>query len=295
MLFSQRKFFVSFIIAMLFLLVVALISYQSTQRFFATGRQVAHTQEAIRILDLLQMNLLKAEYANRDYVITGDENNVDQYQTSVNSVTADLENLRQLTSDNPNQQQKLDGLESIIAEKLTVMGKITNFRRDNNIAEVEAIRPRGAFLREDILRRLEELKEEERMLISEEYADSELIGQRNMLLSLVGFAISFALLLVVFHLLNHNINKRKQAELKQEKLIKKLEAALGEVRTLQGMLPICSYCKSIRDDQNFWQGVENYISKHTEAQFSHGICPNCYEKIVKPALEEMKRRKQAGR
>ena len=205
MLFSQRKFFVSFIIAMLFLLVVALISYQSTQRFFATERQVAHTQEAIRILDLLQMNLLKAEYANRDYVITGDENNVDQYQTSVNSVTADLENLRQLTSDNPNQQQKLDGLESIIAEKLTVMGKITNFRRDNNIAEVEAIRPRGAFLREDILRRLEELTEEERMLISEEYADSELIGQRNMLLSLVGFAISFALLLVVFYLLNSTL------------------------------------------------------------------------------------------
>ena len=61
------------------------------------------------------------------------------------------------------------------------------------------------------------------------------------------------------------------------------------------LLPICSYCKSIRDDQNSWQGVENYISEHTEAQFSHSICPICYEKIVKPELEEMKRRRQKDR
>jgi len=61
------------------------------------------------------------------------------------------------------------------------------------------------------------------------------------------------------------------------------------------LLPICSYCKSIRDDQNSWHGVENYILKHTEAQFSHSICPNCYEKIVKPELEEMKQRRQEGR
>jgi CHASE3 domain sensor protein len=55
--------------------------------------------------------------------MTGDNNNVDQYQTSVISVTADLETLTQLTADNPNQQQKLGGVESIVAEKLTVMGK----------------------------------------------------------------------------------------------------------------------------------------------------------------------------
>jgi len=126
------------------------------------------------------------------------------------------------------------------------------------------------------------MKNVERMLFSEEQADSELIGQRNMFISLVSFAVSFALLLGVFYLLNHDINKRRQVEQKREKLIKKLETTLGEIRTLQGLLPICSYCKSIRDDQNFWQGVENYISKHTEAQFSHSICPNCYEKIVKP-------------
>lgn len=63
---------------------------------------MGHTQEAFRLLDLLQMDLLKAEYANRNCVMTGDENSVDQYQTSINLVTADLENLRQLPADTPN-------------------------------------------------------------------------------------------------------------------------------------------------------------------------------------------------
>jgi sigma-B regulation protein RsbU (phosphoserine phosphatase) len=51
------------------------------------------------------------------------------------------------------------------------------------------------------------------------------------------------------------------------------------------LLPICSYCKKIRDDQNYWQQVEAYISSHTDAQFSHGVCPDCYERILRPEME----------
>jgi DNA-binding response OmpR family regulator len=64
-----------------------------------------------------------------------------------------------------------------------------------------------------------------------------------------------------------------------------LEEALARVKQLQGLLPICSYCKKIRNDQNYWQQVESYLSEHSEAQFSHGICPECYENVVKPELE----------
>jgi hypothetical protein len=61
------------------------------------------------------------------------------------------------------------------------------------------------------------------------------------------------------------------------------------VRTLQQILPICSYCKKIRDDENYWQSVEDYISRHTEATFSHGICPTCYEKEVAPQFQDTRR------
>ena len=63
-----------------------------------------------------------------------------------------------------------------------------------------------------------------------------------------------------------------------------LEIALAEVKQLQGLLPICSYCKCIRDDENYWQQMEFYIAMHTNAIFSHGICPDCFHNIVKPEM-----------
>ena len=57
-----------------------------------------------------------------------------------------------------------------------------------------------------------------------------------------------------------------------------LEQALAEIKTLTGILPICSYCKKIRSDEGYWQQVEEYISQHSKAMFSHGLCPDCYKK-----------------
>jgi response regulator RpfG family c-di-GMP phosphodiesterase len=77
--------------------------------------------------------------------------------------------------------------------------------------------------------------------------------------------------------------------------VSELEEALGQVRALEGILPICCYCKRIRDDQNYWQQVESYISQHSQAQFSHGICPGCWEAVIKPELEgELRSRQEAS-
>jgi DNA-binding response OmpR family regulator len=69
--------------------------------------------------------------------------------------------------------------------------------------------------------------------------------------------------------------------------VRELEEALANVRQLQGLLPMCSYCKKIRDDSNYWSQVEEYISRRSEAQFSHGICPDCWDRVVKPQLEAL--------
>ncbi len=74
--------------------------------------------------------------------------------------------------------------------------------------------------------------------------------------------------------------------------IRELEEALSQVKQLQGLLPICSYCKKIRDDHNYWQQVEEYISKHSRAQFSHSICPDCYLHHIKPKLDKLKKRER---
>jgi phosphoserine phosphatase RsbU/P len=68
--------------------------------------------------------------------------------------------------------------------------------------------------------------------------------------------------------------------------VRELEDALSQVKQLQGLLPICSYCKKIRDEQNYWQRVESYLSAHAQVVFSHGICPDCYRTVVQPQLDE---------
>jgi DNA-binding response OmpR family regulator len=61
--------------------------------------------------------------------------------------------------------------------------------------------------------------------------------------------------------------------------VRELEAALVRVKRLQGLLPICCYCKKVRGDKDYWQQVDAYLSEHADVQFSHGVCPDCYEKV----------------
>ena len=77
--------------------------------------------------------------------------------------------------------------------------------------------------------------------------------------------------------------------------VAELEEALSQVKQLQGLLPICTYCKSIRDDGNYWQRVESYIGNHSDVQFSHSICPDCYDQVVQPQIEEMRRKLEGAR
>jgi PAS domain S-box-containing protein len=74
-----------------------------------------------------------------------------------------------------------------------------------------------------------------------------------------------------------DITERKQVEQQRNKLISDLQKALSEVETLRGFIPICSYCKNIRDDKGYWNRIETYIQKHSDAKFSHSICPDCEE------------------
>jgi sigma-B regulation protein RsbU (phosphoserine phosphatase) len=69
--------------------------------------------------------------------------------------------------------------------------------------------------------------------------------------------------------------------------VRELEATLSQIKQLQGLLPICSYCKKIRDERDYWHRVESYISEHAAVEFSHGICPACYLEVVQPQLDQI--------
>lgn len=93
----------------------------------------------------------------------------------------------------------------------------------------------------------------------------------------------------VIYSVARDITETKKAEEEREQLVSELQAAVAEVKTLREILPLCSYCRKIRDDENYWDTVENYISRHTSTLFSHSICPSCMETVVEAELEKMGR------
>lgn len=82
-----------------------------------------------------------------------------------------------------------------------------------------------------------------------------------------------------------DITARKQIEEERDALVLSLQAALQEVQHLRAILPICGYCRRIRDDENYWHTVEAYFHQHTSTRFSHGICPTCMDSELE-ALDE---------
>jgi PAS domain S-box-containing protein len=98
----------------------------------------------------------------------------------------------------------------------------------------------------------------------------------------------------VIYSVARDITERKRAEEEREQLVRNLLAALAEVRTLRAILPICSYCRKVRDDEDYWHSVEGYISQHTDMKFSHGVCPDCFENEVEPNLQELERASGTG-
>jgi hypothetical protein len=103
---------------------------------------------------------------------------------------------------------------------------------------------------------------------------------------ILGYGIAALLGCLIIFIAGSMLDKKER---EQQELIKNLQNALHEIKTLQGIVPICSFCKKIRDDKGFWNQVEAYVSQHTEAEFSHGICPDCLEKHYSDLFEDKKK------
>lgn len=111
---------------------------------------------------------------------------------------------------------------------------------------------------------------------------------------------SVAVILLIALLLNYYVqasNRMENELLENENQLKEerdnLQEALAEIKTLSGLLPICSKCKKIRDDKGYWNQIETYIKKHSQAEFSHGICPECSDELYgnKDWYKKMKKKR----
>jgi PAS domain S-box-containing protein len=87
--------------------------------------------------------------------------------------------------------------------------------------------------------------------------------------------------------IDQDITERRRHEAERERLVEELQEALANVKTLRGLLPICASCKKIRDDGGYWSQIETYLSAHSEAEFSHGICPECAKQLYPEQFSRM--------
>lgn len=84
-----------------------------------------------------------------------------------------------------------------------------------------------------------------------------------------------------------DISERKVIEAEREELIVELQEALAKIKTLRGLIPTCAWCKKVRDDKGYWDGLENYIRENSDANFTHGICPECLKKTDPETYKEL--------
>ena len=95
-----------------------------------------------------------------------------------------------------------------------------------------------------------------------------------------------AIRLVSFLIIAYTTSKIRSLLTKERETTQALQAAMNQIKTLSGLIPICASCKKIRDDKGYWNQVEVYIQQHSEAEFSHGFCPDCMKKLYGVDLEE---------
>ena len=94
----------------------------------------------------------------------------------------------------------------------------------------------------------------------------------------------------VIYAVARDVTARKEAEAERDRLVGELQSALAEVKVLRNILPMCSYCRRVRDDDDYWHSVEAYIARHTHTRFSHGICPSCMREHARPEVEALRKK-----
>jgi len=113
----------------------------------------------------------------------------------------------------------------------------------------------------------------------------KLLSRSSTLVFFIALGLFLSIIVILF-IENKSISKRNQVEKEREKLIAELQHAVTEIKTLSGLLPICSGCKKIRDDKGYWKQIEFYIRDHSEAEFTHSMCPICAKKFYPELFQE---------
>jgi methyl-accepting chemotaxis protein len=205
-----RRIATGFALALVLFVVIGTAAYRSLNKLTTTGQWVTHTHEVLEHIAAVLAMLKDAEAGQRGYVITGDEAFLESYQTSAGEIFKVVKQIRQLTSDNPHQQKRLDVLEPLIAERLAVLKQVIDVRKKGDLDEsAKLIRAgEGQRLMDDLRRTLEDMDNEERDLLKVREEDGQAAGSAAQSVIVVGTLLCALLVAAAGILITRSLSRQ---------------------------------------------------------------------------------------
>jgi CHASE3 domain sensor protein len=273
----------SLALPVIILLVIGLLSFRTVGRFSRDATAVARSHEILTHFADAVAALREIEAGTRGFALTGDNACLQSYFAAQETLRDELDSVSRMTAANPRRQQGLAACKPLI-DNLLVITWATIAERKTGAVEAALVRLQtgGADAAVHRLRiAIQQMQDEERSLLEQRRGAAQRSGRMTQWIIVLAILCAVLLVTLASMTIHRDIVARHRAEQEREVVVEELRQALATVKTLSGLLPICAWCKDIRDDQGYWKQLEEYIHDHTEANFTHGICPDCLEKQEK--------------
>jgi CHASE3 domain sensor protein len=268
-------------VSVTFMAMVALLSAGTMSELKNAIYWRQHSFREILAAHAYEENVVNIQNGMRDFVTTGDAAALALSQRCITLEPQLYDELVELTRNNPAQQQRLKALSAAMKDVFNYDGRLIDIYRQQGAEAVLRTEQTGEG--RTVISRARDIltafsSEEQKLLDARDAAEQADYYNAERLL-LVGSALAAALLVLANLMVGREMTRRRRMEIEREKLIGELQQSLAQVKTLSGLIPICAWCKSIRNDQGYWQTVEQYVHSHSDASFSHSICPSCRDKF----------------
>jgi len=277
--------------------VLAWLAFVEDRNLVESARWVEHSHAVLEQSAGLREYVRDVGVTRSSYAINGDAALLIRFEKAARDAQEHIAELERLTRDNPAAQEKLRTAEPLIQSRIRVARESMELRKKNGMEESSESRYReqSLLLGDKINDALHQFEEIERQLRDQRVAEASRSMHSTNRMDLAIVLATFTALLLALWLQSREEAARRRAQEEREKVVQELSAALANVKTLSAMLPICSSCRKIRDDEGYWSQIEEYVRKHTDTEFTHGICPDCvrtlYPEMADTIEERLKKSK----
>jgi CHASE3 domain sensor protein len=267
--------------SVMLMVVIVIISVRTVSELRKATNWREHAFKTILDAQTFQDKLVDAQNTVRNYVGKGSSDLLIEYRNDTNIDLKEVGQLADLTSNDPEQEKRLKELTTAVQAVFAYDNKVIGVyaRQGQQTAQQAETAPEDGDTTEKAITDLENFTADEEKQVDTSDATEQKDYHRVAHFLVFGSVLVATLLIFANWVAGREMARRRKAETEQRELIEKLKTALAEVKTLSGLIPICGWCKSVRNDSGFWQSVEQYVRARTDANFTHGICPACQEKM----------------